>query len=129
MKFRTHLHLFYLSTTLWTWFFIGGLWSNYYQNLSSSSKIVFLLILPSFCLQISGKALLKSLTKDKFFYASIVCSMYFSLTFLTYDFIYLKLFLKKDLSYLFNYWYLTLFTPIPFLILLPIGYRLDRGKV
>jgi hypothetical protein len=126
MAFRKHLQLLYMSTSFWTWFFLAGLWTNYYQDLTFINAFIFGIIFPSIMLIISGKGLLKSITKINYFKASIICASYLAFVLLTYDFIYLKLHLGKDFTYLIDYWYLTCFTPIPYLILLPIGHHLDK---
>jgi hypothetical protein len=126
MKLKSHLSLLYLSTTFWTWFFLGGLWTDYYQDLSLTNAIIFGVLFPSILLLLTGKGLLKSITKVNFFKAAIICASYFTIVLSTYDFIYLKLYLGKSIYYLIDYWYLTIFPPIAFLILLPMGYNLDK---
>lgn len=126
MSLKNHLYILYLSTTFWTWFFLGGLWTNYYQDLSLTSAIIFGVIFPSILLLLTGKGLLKSITKINYFKAAIVSASYFTIVLSTYDFIYLKLYLGKSIYYLIDYWYLTIFSPIAFLILLPLGYNLDK---
>lgn len=125
MSLRSHLYLLYLSTTFWTWFFLCGLWTNYYQDLSALNALLFVVVLPSIMLALAGKGLLKSITKTNYFDSSVICASYFAFVLLLYDFIYLKLFLNKSIDYLIDYWYLTFFSPIPYLILLPIGHQLD----
>jgi cytochrome b subunit of formate dehydrogenase len=77
-------------------------------------------------LLLTGKGLLKSITKVNYFKAAIICASYFTVVLSTYDFVYLKLYLGKSIYYLIDYWYLTIFSPIAFLIFLPIGYNLDK---
>jgi hypothetical protein len=126
MSLKNHLYILYLSTTFWTWFFLSGLWTNYYQDLSITNAIIFGVIFPSTLLFLTGKGLLKSITKVNYFKAAIICALYFTIVLSTYDFIYLKLYLGKSIHYLIDYWYLTIFSPIAFLILLPLGYNLDK---
>lgn len=126
MTAKNHLYLLYSSTTFWTWFFLGGLWTNYYQDLSFISAFILIILFPTIVLIIVGKRLLKSITKKDYFKASIICSTYFAFVLLSYDFIYLKLYLNKSFDYLIDYWHLTFFSPIPYLILLPIGYFMDK---
>jgi hypothetical protein len=126
MTLKNQLHLLYLTTSFWTWFFLGGLWTNYYQDLSLINAILLGVIFPSSLLALTGKGLIKSITKNNYFKASVICAFYFAFVLMIYDFIYLKLFLGKSYAYLIDYWYLTIFSPIAFLILLPIGYNLDK---
>ena len=128
MTARNHLYLLYLSTTFWTWFFLGGLWTNYYQNLSFINALVFVIIFPTIIMIWIGKRLLLSITKNNYFKAAFVCSSYFAFVLLIYDFIYLKLYLGKSFYYLIDYWYLTFFAPIPYLVFLLIGHRLDKKR-
>lgn len=126
MSLRNHLYLLSLSTTFWAWFFLGGLWTNYYQDLSFTNALIFVVLLPTFFMALSGKNLLKSLTRINYFKSAIISATYFAFVLLAYDFIYLKLYLNKDFSYLTDYWYLTFFSPIPYLLLIPIGKNLDK---
>jgi hypothetical protein len=89
---------------------------------------IFGVIFPSTLLVLTGKSLLKSITKANYFKASIICASYFTFVLSAYDFIYLKLYLGKSFHYLIGYWYLTIFSPIAFLILLPLGYSLDKQQ-
>jgi hypothetical protein len=126
MAFGKHLYLLYMSTSFWTWFFLAGLWTNYYQDVTFINAFIIGILLPSIILIVTGKGLLKSITKTNYLKAAVISASYFGFVLLTYDFIYLKLHLGKDFSYLTDYWYLTFFTPIPYLILLPIGHQLDK---
>ena len=126
MSFRKHLYLIYLSTTFWAWFFLGGLWTNYYQDLTPINAILVGFVLPGIMLIFLGKGLLKSVTKNNYLKAAVICASYIALTLVVYDFIYFKLYLGKNFNYLLDYWYLTFYTPIPYMILLPIGYKLDK---
>lgn len=129
MAFRNHLYLLYLSTTFWTWFFLAGLWTNYYQDLSFINALIFVVIFPTIVMLFIGKGLLCSITKSGYFKVALICASYFAFVLLTYDFIYLKLYLGKNFNYLTDYWYLTFFSPIPYLILLPLGYSLDKKMI
>jgi hypothetical protein len=126
MTLKNHLYLFCLSTTFWTWFFLGGLWTNYYQDLSFTTALVVVVIFPSIILALVGKGFLKAVTRINYFKAAVIGASYLAFVLLSYDFIYLKLYLGKGLNYLVDYWYLTFFSPIPYLILLPIGHQLDK---
>jgi hypothetical protein len=126
MKLKNHLHLLYITTSFWTWFFIGGLWTNYYQDLCFTYKFLLGVIVPSFLLIIAANGILKSFTKSNYFRASFICASYFAFVLMFYDFIYLKLYLGKSMFYLIDYWYLTIFSPISFIVLMPIGYQMDK---
>jgi hypothetical protein len=128
MAFRKHLYLLYLSTSFWAWFFLAGLWTNYYQDLSFSNALIFVIICPTIILALLAKGLLISVTKINYFKCALICASYVAFVLLLYDFIYLKLYLGKDFSYLLDYWYLTFFSPIPYLVLLPVGYDLDKRR-
>lgn len=126
MAFGKHLYLFYMSTSFWTWFFLAGLWTNYYQDLTFINAFLVGIIFPAIILITTGKGLLKSVAKGNYLRAAVICSSYFAFVLLTYDFIYLKLHLGKPFTYLIDYWYLTFFSPVPYLILMPIGHQLDK---
>lgn len=126
MPLKSHLHLLYLATSFWTWFFLGGLWSDYYQTWPFIQTFIIVYIAPSVFMVVIAKGMLRSITKKNYFKASIIAACYLGFTLLAYDIIYLVLFLHKDISFLWDYWYLTFFTPIPFIVLLPLGRKLDQ---
>lgn len=126
MALKNHSYLLCLSTTFWTWFFLGGLWTNYYQDLSFTNALIIVVIFPSIILALVGKGLLKTVAKTNYFKAAAISASYFAFVLLFYDFIYLNLYLGKGLNYLLDYWYLTFFSPIPYAILLPIGHQMDK---
>ena len=126
MALKNHSYLLCLSTTFWAWFFLGGLWTNYYQDLSFANALIIVVIFPSIILALVGKGLLKTVAKTNYFKAAVISASYFAFVLLFYDFIYLKLYLGKGPNYLLDYWYLTFFSPIPYAILLPIGHQLDK---
>jgi ABC-type microcin C transport system permease subunit YejB len=83
MAFGKHLYLLYMSTSFWTWFFLAGLWTNYYQDVTFINAFIIGIILPSIILIVTGKGLLKSITKTNYLKAAVICASYFGFVLLT----------------------------------------------
>ena len=60
---------------------------------------------------------------------AILLAFYFSVPFLIYDFIYLRLFKELPLFYLIDYWYLTIFSAPPWMIFPAVTSRIEARKV
>jgi hypothetical protein len=105
VKLRKHLYLIYLTTSWWTWFFLGVLWSGYYREWSFLKALIILIVLPALVFVFLGKNLLRSLTRQNYLRAAAITSAYFAFVLLFYDFVYLYLYLRKTFSYLLDYWY------------------------
>ncbi len=128
IRLRQHLHLFYLATTFWTLFFLGGLWSDYYQTWPALLSLILIDAIPAALMIYLGPHLIRQTNVQAPVQAAWVVAFYFSVPFLVYDFIYLCLYLRHDLSYLLDYWYLTVFSVIPWLSFPIIGYLLENRR-
>ncbi|WP_370088305.1 hypothetical protein [Ekhidna sp.] len=129
MKPRHHLFLFYCATSFWTFFLLGGLWSDYYQQWGFFQQLIIVDLLPTLLLIRLGKGLLLSMAKgDKINQVAWWMSVYFSVPFLIYDYIYLVLYQGKDWIYLLDYWYLTFFTFIPWIIFPSMAFIYGRRE-
>jgi hypothetical protein len=128
-KFESHLSLFYTATSFWTFFFLGGLWSDYYQNMSFVSQLVFIFILPAFLLTAFGSKLIRTININASAGHSLIAALYFVIPFQTYDFIYIYIYQGKSILYLLDYWYLTFFSLIPILVFPLIAYFIRLKKV
>ena len=125
-KIRNHLYLFYLVTSFWTFFLLGGLWSDYYQTWSIIQSLIVVDLIPAVVMVIIGPSLINLTSRQKPIFAGFVVAFYFSIPFFVYDYIYIFLYLNKPISYLIDYWYLTLFSIIPWLSFPLTGYYLQK---
>jgi len=125
-KIRNHLDLFYLVTSLWTFFLLGGLWSEYYQTWSIVQSLIIIDLIPATVMFLVGPSLIKRFSRQRPLYGSFFVAFYFSIPILVYDYIYIFLYLNKSYHYLVDYWYLTFFSFIPWISFPLTGYYLQR---
>ena len=131
MKAAHHLHIFYLATTFWTLFFLGGLSSNYYQDWHWALSLILILIIPTylyyfFCTKLVNN-LLAYMPKFK---AAVWLALYFTAPFFIYDLIYLGYHQKLGLSFIRTHWYLSLFYLVPWLMIFPLSKEIQsRNKI
>lgn len=123
LKIKDHLAIFFIATSFWTFYFLGGLWSEYYQTWPFIKTLIIVDIIPVFFLFYLGKIFLKPFTRNleanQVIIASLGVAFQTSVPLLVYDFIYIFLYLNKGTRYLLDYWYLTFFSIIPW-ILFPV---------
>jgi hypothetical protein len=124
---RQHVHLLYLVTSFWAWFFLGGLWSQYYQAWPPWAQLVVVDLVPAGAMIGMGPTLIRRADPAHPMRAALVVAAYFSIPFLLYDFIYIGLYLDKPWSYLLDYWYLTAFSAVPWMTF-PLTTLLLRGR-
>ena len=128
IKLRNHLDIFYLVTSFWTFFLLGGLWSEYYQTWSFVQTLIFVDLIPAIAMILIGPSLIKRFSIEKPIFAGFFVAFYFSIPFLVYDYIYIFLYLNKSYIYLIDYWYLTFFSIIPWINFPLTGYYLNKKK-
>ncbi len=132
LKIKDHFTIFFLATSFWTYYFLGGLWSDYYQTWPFIKTLIIVDIIPTFFLFYIGKIFLKPFTRNlkgnQIIIASLGVAFHTSVPLLIYDFIYLVLFLNKGAKYLLDYWYLTFFSIIPWIIFPIMGYAIKKKK-
>lgn len=126
MKVKHHIHLFCLITTLWTFFFLGGLWSNYYQEWHWIWQLVVIDCIPVAILIYRAPFLIRQAIGVSPMQTAVILAFYFSVPFLVYDFIYLHLYKELPLDYLIDYWYLTMFSVTPWVIFPVIALGLNK---
>lgn len=116
MKRKSHIYFFCLATTLWTIFFLEGLWSNYYLEWPWYWQLIFVDLTPIAILIYRVPYLISEVSEAKALNAALWLAFYFSIPLLIYEFIYFHLFKDLPLSYLVDYWYLTAFSVAPWII-------------
>jgi hypothetical protein len=115
MTAREHLYLFYLATTCWTLFFLGGLWSDYFQTWPAWAAFVFIDVIPAAVLALLSVPIIRWMTPASPYKGAFWIAFYFTIPFFIYDFVYLGLHKKLGLSFIASHWYLSIFYLIPWL--------------
>lgn len=123
------MFLFYTATTFWTLFFLGGLWSDYYQRWSFTQQLVFIFIIPALILANFAPKLIYLVNKDFSVLSSLAAALYFVIPFQLYDYIYLHLYQRQNFDYFSDYWYLTYFSLAPLVIFPFVAWRTRRKKM
>jgi hypothetical protein len=125
MKFRTHLKLFVFGTAAWIVFWIAGL-PSYYQQYSQKFMIWFdLLLLPT--LTFLFLVILRRMGAGRRMKRSLWMAFYFTVPLALYDWFYCGLFLGHGLTFLSQYWYLSIYYFIPWVILPALAFWLNRA--
>lgn len=130
MRTGHHLYLFYLATTFWALFYLGGLPSNYYQDWPWPLSLVVILVLPSMGFLVLvrqlSRGLLACLEPRR---VALWAALYMTLPLLVYDLIYLGWHERRGLHFVVTHWYLSAFYVIPWLLALVAPNRLNsRGQ-
>ena len=125
MRFRCHLRLLVIVSVAWILFWVAGL-PNYYQQYSTKFMIIFdLAILPPIWLIVYRS--IKKARPGKGFKISLWWSFYISFPLFIYDFLYCGIYLGKMTTFLWQYWYLTVYYVLPWIIFPPTGWLVDRA--
>ncbi len=117
IEIKHHLFLLCLTTTLWVFFLLGGLWSEYYQTWPFLKTLLIVNIIPGIALIPIGYYVLKFIIGHDYYAAAIWGSFYGSIPLVLYDYLYIAVHLNKGMAFLTSYWYLTVFYFIPWLVL------------
>jgi protein-S-isoprenylcysteine O-methyltransferase Ste14 len=122
---KSHIKAFIFALSLWLAFFLAGLPSSYYRELSSMFMAVFcavatLILIPIIALFINFMDN-QSKLKD-----SIILAFYLTFPLFILDYIYCGLYLKEGIGFVLSYWYLSIFYIIPWAICPLIGLWLDK---
>jgi hypothetical protein len=128
IKASHQIYSFCLATTFWTLFFLAGLWSDYYQTWTWPTRLFIIDTLPAALMVYAAPALIKNMSKSSYRKSALILAFYFSVPFHTYDFIYLHLYKQEPISYLLNYWYLTFFSVVPWIVFPIIAIRLKNNQ-
>ena len=124
MKLTSHLKLLFFVTLVWFAFWLAGL-PEYYRQYSTGSMILFVTIV-FFPIYGVGYYLIKHRRRGSKFAHAVRLSVYFTLPFFVYDFIYCAWYLDEGWTFLSRYWYLSIYYVIPWIVFPPTGFCLDR---
>jgi len=126
MQFKNHLKLFIVVTTAWIIFLIIGL-PDYYQQYSTKFMIVFdIIILPPIWYIVYRSA--KRTKPGRGFIISMWWSFYISVPLFIYDLIYCGIYLGYGMSFLWIYWYLTVYYIFPWILFHTTGLLIDKNR-
>jgi len=127
MTKRHHWRLWLLATAVWLGFLLAGL-PDYYQQYSPQFMLVFVLLL---LLPISGVlyAVLKRTPQRHRMRLALWIAFYFTVPLAVYDSVYCGVVLGRGMGFLFEYWYLTVYYIIPWLLAPAMASLADRREV
>ena len=124
MKFKKHLILLAVVTVAWILFWIAGL-PDYYQQYSTRSMIIFdVVILPAIWLLVYRS--IKNAKSGRGFIISMWWAFYISIPLFVYDLLYVAIYLKYGVSFLWTHWYLTVYYILPWLIFPLNGWYIEK---
>lgn len=126
VELKHHLLLFCLPTSLWTFYLLFGLPSEYFQSWPSLQTLILVDIVPTILLVPLSYWLLKHVIGHSFMRAALLASLYASLPLLVYDCIYIGIHLGRGINFFAEYWYLTAFYFVPWIVIPAVGTILSR---
>ncbi len=126
MPLRNHVRLFIIVTVAWLLFWIAGR-PDYYKQYSDTFMVFFdAAILPPLWLVVYVSA--KKARKGRGLAVSFWLSFYITVPLFLYDLIYCGIHLGYGISFLWEYWYLTVYYVLPWLIFPLTGFWVDRKR-
>lgn len=126
MRLRNHLKLLIIVTLAWFLFWIAGL-PDYYQQYSVKTMILFdLAILPPIWIVIYFSV--RKTRPGRALYASLWWAFYISFPLFIYDILYIGIYLGDGIKFLWNYWYLTVYYILPWILFPPTGWLIEKRR-
>ena len=124
MKKRHHLRLLGLATVVWAAFLIAGL-PEYYQQYPPGFMVVFdlLVLIP---IAIVYRAVLGRVQPQRRMEVALWIAFYFTVPLAVYDDVYCGLVLGFGFRFVVDFWYLSVYYFIPWLLAPAIVWTLDR---
>ena len=124
MRARWHLKLLGIVTLAWAMFWVAGL-PDYYRQYSDGFMIAFDLAI-LFPLWYLVFRVLKSVRRNSRLAVASWLALYITVPLLLYDALYCGVYLGYGAGFLTEFWYLSVYYVVPWLILPPTGLWLDR---
>ena len=114
MKKRHHIRLWILATAVWAGFLLGGL-PDYYQQYSTGFMLGFdlLVLLP---ISLALYFVLHSVAHRRRMSVVLWIAFYFTVPLAVYDWLYCGLWLGRGIGFVWEFWYLTVYYAIPWLL-------------
>ena len=126
MRLHNHIRLLVFVTIAWFLFWLVGL-PDYYQQYSTKIMIIFdLAILPPIWLIVYLSV--KKARPGRALNASIWWAFYISFPLFIYDLIYAGIYLGDGIKFLRNYWYLTVYYILPWILFPPTGWLIEKRR-
>ena len=126
MRLRSHLRLLIIVSIAWILFWIGGL-PNYYQQYSTQFMIIFdLAILPPIWFIVYRSV--RNTRPGRGLIVSLWWSFYISFPLFIYDLLYCGIYLGHSISFLYKYWYVTVYYIIPWVLFPPTGWLVEKSR-
>jgi hypothetical protein len=121
---RSHIRLFLVATSVWAGFLIGGL-PSYYQQYSTTTMVIFDLVV---LVPITGVVyfVLRGVRGGRRLQVSAWIAFYFTVPLAIYDWLYCGVYLGHGMQFLTNFWYLSIYYVIPWVLLPTVALMLDR---
>ena len=110
----------------WLLFWLGGL-PHYYRQYSTVTMILFdLVLLPPIWLIVYSR--IKRTEGRKYFVASVWLSFYITVPLFLYDLLYCGYYLSRGINFLWEYWYLSVYYLLPWLIFPVTGWIIETHE-
>jgi len=121
---RGHIRIFIIATVVWVGFWIAGL-PAYYQQYSNKQMVWFdaLVLIPIAAIVY---AVLKPIRSSRRLAVSLWMAFYFTVPLAFYDWLYCGIYLGSGLRFIFQYWYLSVYYVIPWILLPLVALALNR---
>jgi hypothetical protein len=114
MSKRHHIRLFIFATAVWVGFVVGGL-PDYYQQYSTGFMVTFdLLVLIPITLVLYF--VLRRQAPRRRMTVALWIAFYFTVPLALYDWLYCGLWLGHGVGFVWEYWYLTVYYALPWLL-------------
>jgi hypothetical protein len=124
MQLHSHFKILAQAIFVWLAFWLLGL-PDYYQQYSAAAVGIGSVIL-SVVISLLGLVVLLRISPKRRFVVAFWLSFYFTIPLALLDALYCGIYLGHGLSYLWKYWYLTVFYVSPWLTFLPTAALLQR---
>jgi len=121
-----HFYILCVVTTLWAWFFLGGLSSNYYLDWKPIYQFLFVDAIPAAIMFYLAPGMIKFIDRRNVMRSALIIAFYFSVPFLIYDYIFLGIHKEYGLAYLSEFWFLSGFSVLPWLIFPAVALRMKN---
>lgn len=126
MRAARHLRIFVAASAAWLLFWIAGL-PDYYRQYSTRTMIAFdVLLLPAFAYL--GHWFARSARRGRALPASLWLAFYVTVPLFFYDWAYCGWHLGRGLAFLSEYWYLTAYYIVPWVVFPLAAWRVERRR-
>jgi hypothetical protein len=117
-----HVYYFTMATTMWTFYFLVGLPSDYFRLWSFAGQLGFVVLLPTVALGVIGYLRCRGMARGKALRLAAIIAFHFTVPLFVYDWLYLGQHRGFGWAFLNIHWYLSIFYVIPWVILPPIAW-------